>query len=412
MATECAVIQVLSPSSTGTQTYSIGFQPKMLIIISTGVTVTVDSVLVTYMFGASDGTTQNSIAWCGTPGASNYRARRQFTTNFINVINTAGTTTHVANVSAIGATSIDVNWTTAGASGTIFEILAIGGSDITNAKVLDITTAAGTGNQAITGVGFQPDLFMAAGAFTTNTTLASSGIYNTFAIATASSTQGLSSFVQDSVTTLNCSRRQGNNIFYSTVDASETTAQAGTLTSLDADGATINWSTASSRRMIGIFLKGGQYSLSSVTANTTTGAQNVTSIGFQPKGIFHMSACLTSNSTATEALTNLGVCDASLSQGSISYSGQDGATWSVTSATRRLITTTTVIDSCAFNTGTRTFATANISAMLSNGFTYNWTTKDANAYLMQVLAIGDNAVPPTPSTGRRYVPRFRYMLKR
>lgn len=156
------------------------------------------------------------------------------------------------------------------------------------AKVGSFTKGTSTGNQAITGVGFVPKLVLVwySGGTTTDTWVdgwqAGIGYGDT-------TTAGSTFTRENDNATTSHRRRTLTAKFIKMINGSGTTLAEATLSSLDSDGFTINWSTNDSNTFIMNYLCLAGSDLTNVgvfnwkpAASPTTGNQSYSSLGFQP----------------------------------------------------------------------------------------------------------------------------------
>jgi len=141
--------------------HGVGSAPKAIIFWTNGKTSTSLGSGFLYGFGMTDGTTSKSIATSSDDNQSTSRASRRIANKALTIINGSGTLQAEADLQSVDATNFTLNWTTNDSTGYVVHFIAIGGSRI-SAKVLGWTMATATGNQAVTGIGFRPDVVIAA----------------------------------------------------------------------------------------------------------------------------------------------------------------------------------------------------------------------------------------------------------
>lgn len=284
--------------------------------------------------------------------------------------------------------------TTAGGSRRI-HYLAIGGSAV-EAKVgaFDMTTSAGT--QAVTGVGFTPKLVLFS-AGTDSTTEGFSGSNTRFALGamTAAAQWCMTSFGQDN---LNPSDEQGvgrTDAALVRIGNALTTTMLAARSSLDADGFTINKSTAPGANLrCGYAALGGAGLLAEATAfnqPTSTGAQAVTGIGFQPEAELFVSAGRAANTTPTGSTRSIVGAAISSSNRRVMWTGAVDNL--ATTQTGYLNNETSAITHATPGAGSpTTAAVADFVSQDADGFTLNWTSADATARQNFAIAFGSVAV--------------------
>lgn len=153
-------------------------------------------------------------------------------------------------------------------------------------RILQKTT---TGNQATTGVGFQPKLVL----FWMNSQSASgiaSHAEEAFGAAVSSSSRFYNaSTCRDSEDDTGC--RHDNTkcigVLQKRTSSGSTVVCAADLVSMDADGFTLNWTTTDGTARYVEYMALGGDALTNVaitqwTSPTSTGSQDITTVGFQP----------------------------------------------------------------------------------------------------------------------------------
>lgn len=387
----------------------LGFQPKAIIFYWTKQTATGSSASRSAGYGfaaAGAPITMAAVSMQGldnvaTTDANNYHSDAAA----IVLQNTAsgGAVNNLGTITAFGADGFTVSWSAAGQADRI-SYIALGGTDITNAKVGTTSMFALTGNSSVTGVGFQPDtafLLASGNGNVLNTITASSRTGGTFAFmsGTSGTTQGsVSVGNRDARTATGYIGSVWSNTDYTTLRATALDVVA-TLGSWDADGFTMNATAApnAAHNVSWLALKGGKFRLGSLAQPAATGNQSITGVGFQPLAVMFASANLsgtsgTLNTTAgTAGKQSIGAAAATqsgtwtgsagtINSGENMYSSSTAAITHVTSATVN--------------------AQASLSTLDADGFTLNWTTADATARNVLYIAIGSAtpacaAVQPT-----------------
>jgi hypothetical protein len=170
--------------------------------------------------------------------------------------------------------------------------LALGGSDVTNARVGYDTFPVPTGNKSYTGVGFKPDAALFFTGFTASLPLGSLQVYHSIGMATSSSNQGvISTTTADNQTTSNA-RGYGNNqdVTANLTFSSTTCSRRNSFVSFDNDGFTLNnMDGTAALYFFYVCIKGGRYSVGDLTT-VTDGSDIVETVGFKPKTLLFMSA--------------------------------------------------------------------------------------------------------------------------
>lgn len=254
-------------------------------------------------------------------------------------------------------------------------------------KIGTFTSQAGTGNQAITGIGFRP----AAVIIFRSVTPIGVAVHAHMSIGAGSgpSNQFVAGYrAEDNVTTSDTRRFFFSDaIIFATNTAADTTFIKASLVSLDADGFTLNWSTAAAGNDYiyiaisdDIFIHVGKFDL-----NSGTGNQSITGTGFQPKGLLFFNA----RGDSTEgvgATGSLAMGAASSASARWAHSGIDTDNLPDTDCARNGAS-----DKCLQRTSTSAvLAAADLVSMDGNGFTINVTTGQATRW--GYVAIGGAGV--------------------
>jgi hypothetical protein len=274
-------------TSTGSQaTTGVGFRPRALILFyetSAGWTSS-------YCFSVG----VSSDYGCAAIGGSDYSgqattvcARGQTRTS--QVINWAGTIYSNALVSTFDADGFTLNYTVASTGADRIYYFAIGGTAVQQTAVKEWWPAA-TGNQSVTGVGFQPDAVFHFGMYS-NTSGAHNdvtSVYHFGAMDAAGNQWANYVFAQDAVATTNTARVQRTDKCIVGLGSQSTLLTAATFVSMDADGFTVNHSAQQGRMVYSLCLKGGSYKVGHWDKSTNTSVpvtETITTTGILPKGV-------------------------------------------------------------------------------------------------------------------------------
>jgi hypothetical protein len=377
-------------TSTGNQSVTgVGFLPSIVLFFSTGDTTdTTDAGNGSIYYGVAR-SSGNRCAFGNFGTAPNTRWKASFNDRcfavFANVV-----------VDSIDFVSMDsdgftVNITTSSATARVISYLALGGADLTNTAIVQLSAPASTGNQATTGVGFRPDgaLFFSLASPTLNS-VEGDGLTGIAALSVGAAdgtNQNVNAFTSIGGS---ASRQQLIDKVISTPkeDASGVYMQAS-LVSFDSDGFTLNWGTVlgDTRYVFAVCLKGGRYHAGADTLATSTGNQAFTGVGFAPV------ALLSRHYNGTVAGGRLVSGSSMCGFGSASGSGSAQAqAWLVddNSNTQRTYVRGSIIRQYTVGTPT-TIVVASLVSLDSDGYTINQFTADASAREVLHFAIGSNA---------------------
>lgn len=424
-----------SRTTTGTDVITgVGFTPKVIIIFASSYDVAFDTITGYIEFGVGGATdttaanqrgmyleAQDAIATTNTDSYWHAAAAIGFVLSDSSV-NSVGV------ISAIGSDGFTVNWTAKDTTAMRLEYICLGGADITNAKIGSFTspTTGTTGNQATTGVGFQPDLLIFFGCNATTDTLQKTGLAYGMGFATSSSNQVcLAGTSKTAVTnsTANTSthyQRGSNTNCYTVLDETTTTAKGleGAFVTMGSDGFTINWTTVAASgatKKIGyIAIKGGSFKVGSITApvsGVTPVSQATTGIGFQPTGLLLASVQATSATTiGTGNKIAFGGGSSSTDRGCCMTGLNDATANTQTMALNKLAKITTNYAIVGSETSSTINAEADLTSLDSDGFTLSWTTRDTNAYEVLYVAVGNaagaGAIDMTQAAAKTYANKF------
>lgn len=297
-------------ATTTTAVTGVGFTPKVVLFWWSGRTESVDttngSIDIKAGFGAMVGSSNRRCTTFQLDDAAATMATDRVFRNdaCIASLTTAGATDGLADFSSFDGDGFTVVIDDAFATDLRVSYLALGGTDLTNVTTGTFTDSGATGNQDITGVGFQPDAVIVFGindTATDNTPTA----HGTFHIgAAAGSTPSNICFGSDSQDAV----ADSNNVAYArsgdcigAASSGGDTFADGSITAWLSDGFRINWSDAGiSATYYYVAFKGGSYKVGNVTTQTDTTTDIVASgFGFQPSAAFFISACRAESTAGT-----------------------------------------------------------------------------------------------------------------
>lgn len=413
-----------SRTTTGTDVISgVGFQPKVIILWAAVEATNDDTFADLYHlnFGAAVDTTaanQKSI-WIHNfdfDTGNTFTQREWHAASIISGANTNAVINLVGVISAIGADGFTVNWTTNTNVAKRINYICIGGTDITNTDTGQFTTptAGTTGNQGYTGVGFQPDFVMFWGVGLTTDSSSDYGLNFGLGFATASTQACISGMSRDAVATTDSARYQrgSNTNCYAllSLTSSSTKVLEGSLTSMDSDGFTINWTTVgaggASVKVGYLAMKGGSYQVGSITApaaGTPPISQPTTGVGFLPSGLLMASVNATTASTIT-ATNRISIGGGSAADVRSSWAGDTDAqgTASILARIHKSAKIISLITENATPASSTVNAEAAVTSLDADGFTLSWTTANLTAYEILYIAMGAAGAPPAAPAFRLY----------
>jgi len=377
-----------SPNAVGSLAYTgVGFRPKALLVWSiNNATDPIHPpgapVLENFNYwscGLSDGVTSVAITSISFDASSPDQNQGVDAAALIIAENTAGSVQHRATLTSFDADGFTLQWTNIlGSERRHYGYLAIGGTDVSCA-VGTFAGATAAGAQAVTGLSFRPAgvLFLPVQNVATSTdrlTCPAMGM-------TDGVRQGASCvFSQDTGGTSLTRRYQRIDKCLALQNVADGTVLAeAALTSLDAAGFTVNWTTApaAALRVFYLAFAGIPFQVGTLTAPTTSGAETV-ALPFRP-GALLMQSVNAAASTAVQTENSFSVGAGSGTYAHAVWLADKNGVASVQAARGQF---TEAVWFAAAITGATTnalLATAVITAFAADGVTLAWTATDAVA---------------------------------
>jgi len=404
MAVNAALGAINAPAATGSQaTTGLGITPDALIFLANIMTAAGNASDAQMSIGFSTGASnQVSSGYNSNDASASSDVVRQVLTNRVVGTYTGGTT--VANLN-VDMTSHDADGFTLNYNNTIngadISYLGLSGTDILGATAGNFAAATSTGNQAVTGIGFQPNLVL----FITNLQTAS-GVANNNSCFSFGATDGTNQWacglgLQNAQATMN--NRRGfytNRCIMVPAAGSNVMAHDAAITSMDADGFTVNWQTAPGAAYIVGYLALSVTNAKVGTFNqaTTTGNQATTGVGFTPEVLMMASAGHdTANAIVDTARFSIGAGISSSARWAYWTGDEDAAADSRAESRYATDKIVTMADEATGGSPT-VLAEADLVSLDSDGFTVNWTTADATARNIGYIAMGGASAPPATSS--------------
>lgn len=386
-------------NGTGSQEVNLtgAFQPKVLWLWSTGSTTNAtyaEHYQCTY--GFSDGTNDTCIINNSEDGGAatdcSGCVRSDSIIAFQNTA-TPATITARADVTTFDADGFTLNWAVGDTTLSIIHYMAVGGTDITNVLVKQVTNPTAAGNRAETGVGFQGDFLQvlypgigSVGNLTVNTM--NTNAYFMVGAATSSTARwSFGSSAENSAGTSDTYNRKEITrclAGWNNADGTTTSMNEADFVSWSSTGFTLNWSNmfvSFTGPVAYLIIKGGLWDVGNGTAPSTATTQNVSiTAARNPKAVmlFTWGDTTVASGAAAEpdARIAIGGGDSALNEGCTSVHDLDAqATAEITS---RISLNTKIIrahTATATATSSTTLAEADLSSVSTPGqFTLNWTT--------------------------------------
>ncbi len=372
-----------APASQGIT--GVGFQPKAVIFFWTRQTAEGFAAMQSTGFGFATGTANEravAIAEDDAAGTSNAGSWKSATNMILMLSSGTPTLAAKAELTSFNTDGFTINWTTNEARADIIHYIALGGDGLTNVLASTFNLATGTGNQAVTGVGFQPDfvLFLFGGTAAGANDAAIAFAQLSLGIAQSSTSEGAVVVATRDADTANSRKRSQQrtdaSILLLTNAAPPAQDAIADFVSMGVDGFTVNKSDApaASTPIFYLALKGGQHLAGSFTQPTTTGSQSVTGVGFQPRSLLFLSRNMTAGTTIVAPNTlSVGAGISPTARGSVwsqanNVDPSDTNSYTTTSKVITLATSPSTVD-----------AQADLAGFSSDGFTLTWSAADATA---------------------------------
>ncbi|HWO56524.1 MAG TPA: hypothetical protein VNN55_03045 [bacterium] len=284
-----------------------------------------------------------------------------------------------------------------------------------------LTVPTVTGNQTITGVGFQPKvvLFLAIPA-TADGSVATAA--QGFGVGVSSTNRRSSAAAsRDNVASSDTAAGIDNSKCIYLMDYAATILCAADLVSMDSDGFTLNWTTANGTQYVVLYLALGGTDLTNVTTGqfterTATGNQSVTGVGFAPDCLMLFAYRGTgtappSNSAAGDVRFRLGVGTAA-GQWQLNGQSRNGQVAAITNRYQRTNSIYSRINDAADSVAKE----ASLVSLDSDGFTLNYSVADTAAYYIFYVALKGASVGVTSfnqptATGNQSISGFGFTPK-
>lgn len=393
--------------TTGSQaTTGVGFQPKLVFFFATAQTAAGFADDGSGSFGAATSATEERcIAYSSDDNVSTSDTARRQTQGVITILGAPATPTILAeaDMTSLDADGFTLNWSTVHATDAyLIHYLALGGSDISNAKVgaFTLPNAAPPQTVAVTGVGFQPDCVLQFG-LADDAALGTTGLAHghfCFGAAMSSSARWLSCYRnKDGVTTTEQSRYQRSALCFAELTTAGAVRMEADFVSMDADGFTMNQTTspAQNDRVFYIALKGAQIAVGVDTASLTATTKKTT-LAFQPSAVLLVSDGNIANVSpvVSGGAMSIGSGTAASARGSVWTGGADNVTTTNEAANTA---TDAILKFCAAPSTTN--SSADLASLDADGFTLNWTVSAGVATEFGYFAIGALPTVAGPSPG-------------
>lgn len=400
---------IVKPAATGAQVISgVGFRPDAVIFMWAGLTAIGGAAGVRQGFGVAGGTpgvlgNRWAQAWASDDNVGNTNTVAY--TTLVNCIaihrDGVGTNLDLADLTSFNADGFTLLWGAQGSSSAtqyLVEYIAFG--NISAKAGFRLAGAGSSGNKATTGIGFRPKalIMMAPGVTITGGTPASGApIRPAIGIATAPTERGFTSLRhEDNLAAANLIT-YGRSTLIGSPTSSNTVDFEADFTSFDADGFTHNIIDTGVDSTLLYLALGGDHFQAKVTSHAqpvAPGQDTVSTLPFTPRGLFGLSGQVrTADDSATvtsqtrDGITVTGMRDGT-SQACVWGSDVDAADPTNTDSDHNQSKFMRFLSNAR-----ATLAECNAS-LSGSGYTLDWTTADATARRLLVMAFGDEPDPP------------------
>ena len=410
-----------SPTATGTYTVTgLGFTPVAVIFwanVSNATTGWVATADLAIGFAANNTTksamqygTINAWGLNGRTSANKTNENMQSALSALMVM-----TGCVLSTCAFSSGQFIATFSTHATSYTI-NYLAIGGTDVTNAGVIQWDGPASTGSKQVTGLGFKPDLVI--NLYQDNTDAPanwwSGSIFGIGAMDKSGNQWASTVAGAGVITTTSAGRLQVTDSCLAVFAPQYAILERAAFTSMDTDGFTVNYGTNSDGgcAVLSLCLKGGAYQVGNF-AKSTAGAPTtnaVTTTGMTPAAVMSF----TDSKTAAAGILSgfrymIGASDGTNHRISGANEKDQVVLGSTTPTTVEYtyesITTSLAV---ADNDTQATEATGTLGTFASGSFTASWATNTAVATQVCYIAMGATAVTEVDCTVAMTYPGTTY----
>lgn len=388
-----------SPTSTGSQTYTHTLNTAPLGYIFTG-TMVPDSIAAdldyAMFIGLSDGTREACKAHTALNAAATKSAVQAWDAynNFaIYLIDANGNLILEATVTASTSSDFTLNWTTVDTVPHLVNFTLFGGT-LASAFVKEWSSGTSTGNVAVTGVGFKPQLvFHLPGAPTKG--IVEVGSAPSWGVQSASGQWAAGAGVIDK-SSMVAERVLGTAHCIALLTGQSNLAPAitasATQVSLDADGFTVKWDVAANenRFMAALCINGfngvkvGHFTKSTGSAPVT---QKITGVGFKPEWVMMTTVDDVNTAPSPNNRWSVGVFD-----GATSFCwtemAVDGLLPSRVESSARTNSSLSIIDS---DSPYHEIVRGVVTSLDSSGFTLNWPINNAKASVVGFVALSGSS---------------------
>jgi hypothetical protein len=379
----------------------LGFQPKLVLFYWNGSATSGDEITTGNLrcgggYAASTSDRRN-VGGQSEHGPTTMNTDHQAgDESCIRVLSTAGALAGALDLQSMDAGGFTLVVDTQMAADMRVHYMAFGGDDITNVQGGEFLEPAATGNQATTGVGFQPDIIFTFGVPMTGTP-PNQGAFNIgyFGAAISSSAMGVIAWGdENNIGTSDTGCVNDKDHCVARIDAAVGSQVArAALVSMDVDGFTLNWV---SRAFTGVHyfyvaVKGGSWAIGQFdTATDTSTVRTVSGLSFEPKGLLFYSTGSADVSDASlssdGAIVSVGLATSASTRQMVGWHSLHAQATAVVMEIRE---TDSIYAMVVHNNPTPTLrATMDLTAITSDGFTAQMTAAETAVVPITYVVFG------------------------
>jgi hypothetical protein len=391
---ECVSGSIAVNAAVGLQEILTGlsFTPKVIILTTNDLTAAGSAVNARVGYGMTCfDNTKMAMSVHHVDGAASMNTDRYVSDRKSIVLNDSSGNVVFDADAVFSSDGFGINITTTDGTARLLNYYILGGNDITDATIKMFTSPTSTGSQATAGVGFQPD-FMLLASNSTSTAPPSTATAGLMSLGwgTSSTARGAMSFNEGNGGTNSIEEKVQvtDKILHQTNGGAA--FLSADLTSLDANGFTLNWSTvqASARYCFALCIKGGLHKVGTITQPTSAQSQATSGLGFTPDGLMTLSFNEAATGSLVEEINNtIGAATSSSARWAIGVDSLDNAP---NGDCDQVLSTTSVIRSLTPST-LAVEEVADLTSLDTDGFTLNFTTADATQRQTLYWAVGNPA---------------------
>ena len=387
MALSAFVGFLLAKTSTGNKAFTgFGGQPKIchfVASVETSGSNVSGANLEPCFAAAKDSTHQFSVAGLAL-NTANGTSHTDFDAekHAVELMNARGAVLYIADHVSNDSDGVTLNFTVSDGVARAFLVIALFGTDLSNVTVMSGSLPSTVTTKAFSGAGFAPTsaIFFYAARQTTETGGAGGSGNVTYCLGFASSTTNRAynsmRITTAEAPTISRSRQITSKCLGSSDQTTGATEEAD-LQSFDADGLTLNVTTATTALFFYMVLYAGiTTKMISFSSPTSTGSQSYTGTGAQPVAVLAASvAGATNASSFAHGRQSVGAATSSSARGVVTHSDQDAT--SSPNASHNVDSGQLIKHITQGGASPTTNSAMDLTSLDADGLTGNWGTADA-----------------------------------